>query len=373
MGGHLSSDGKTYSLADANTPDALFSTDTLGDYLITLMASDGLAWSDPDGVLVMVVENQPPTAVASASPLSGPVPLTVDFDGTGSFDPEGGALLFDWDFGDGGFGPGATQTHTYTTPGTYTVVLSVFDDHFLADSDTLEITVTPPNNPPVASPTATPNSGLVPLVVQFAANASDPDGDPLAYLWDFGDPASSDNESTLPDPQHVYESPGTYVAWLTVSDGTDDVSASVAVVVSAGQALSTRRAAVIKWFVGRSEKGTVSYWADIDLPVPAPDDVISLTFDGVKLFTKPFSAFKRGLKPNVYLVVKRRLLVRINFEANRIYVLKRRANLKKFDNADGVDVELLWGDDTAVDQFVMTKVTNNVWSYKRDEAGDFVE
>jgi PKD repeat protein len=359
--------GSTYSLLDADTPDALFTTDTLGDYVITLIASDGLAWSDPAFTAVTVVENQPPTAAASATPLSGPAPLTVDFDGTGSSDPEGGALLYDWDFGDSSSGTGETTSHEYLYPGSYVARLMVTDERGAIDFDTVDITVTPPNNPPVANPKATPNSGLAPLVVAFAANASDPDGDPLTYLWNFGDPASSDNESTLPDPQHVYEAPDTYTAWLTVSDGKDEVSVSVPVVVSAGQPLSTRRASVIKWFLGKSEKGTISYWADIDLPMPAPDDVISFTFDGVKVFTQPFSAFKRGLRPNVYVLVKRWLLVRINFATHRIYVLQQKANIKNFDNSDGVDVELMWGDQVAVDQFMMTQVNKYLWNYDRDE------
>ena len=354
--------GSNYSLADADTPDAQFSTDTIGNYVLTLIAWDGIAWSDPDAVLVMVVENLPPTAVASASPLSGPAPLLVSFDGTASSDPEGGALLYNWDFGDLSDGTGATPSHEYLDPDIYQVVLKVTDDFGNIDFDTVEITVTAPNNPPQASPTATPNSGNAPLEVQFNANATDPDSDDLTYLWDFGDPDSGNNTSTLADPVHTYETPSTYTVWVTVSDGQHEVSESLTVVVSAVQHLSTRRAHVI---MGHHNKGVVSYWADIDLPMPSADDVIALRFDGIKLFNKPFSEFKPGLKEGVYLIVKRRLLVRINFNNNRIYILKRKVNLKKFDNTDGVDVELTWGEDMAVDQFDMTQINAHKWEYTR--------
>lgn len=197
--------GSSYTLAFAGSADPLFSTDTSGAYVITAMAENYFGWSDPDAVVVTVVQNQPPTAVATATPLSGPAPLLVSFDGTLSFDPEGGALVYDWDFDDGDFGPGATTSHTYYDPGVYYAVLTVFDERGLADFDTIEITVTPANVPPTASPTATPNNGNAPLVVQFAANASDPEGADLTYMWDFGDPASDGNASTLADPQHVYE------------------------------------------------------------------------------------------------------------------------------------------------------------------------
>ena len=353
-------EGSNYSLADADTPDAQFTTDTVGNYVLTLIAADGFAWSDPDAVLVIVVENLPPTAVASASPLSGPAPLLVSFDGTASSDPEGGALLYTWDFGDLSFGSGATPSHEYLDPDIYEVVLKVTDDFGNIDFDSVEITVTAPNNPPAASPTATPNSGNAPLEVQFNANATDPEADDLTYSWDFGDPDSGDNTSTLADPVHTYESPGTYTAWVTVSDGQHEVSESLTVVVSAVQYLSTRRAHVV---MGHHNKGVVSYWADIDLPMPSADDVIALRFDGIKLFNKPFSEFKPGLKEGVYLIVKRRLLVRINFNNNRIYVLKRKVNLKKFDNTDGVDVELTWGEDMAVDQFDMTQINAHKWEY----------
>ena len=49
--------------------------------------------------------NQPPTAVATATPTTGPAPLTVTFDGTGSTDPDGGdTLTYAWDLdGDGAY------------------------------------------------------------------------------------------------------------------------------------------------------------------------------------------------------------------------------------------------------------------------------
>jgi glucose/arabinose dehydrogenase/chitodextrinase len=72
--------------------------------------------------------NTDPTAVAIASPASGgPAPLAVEFDGTGSSDPEGDALQHEWDFGDGASATGATASHAYAAAGPYTATLTVRD------------------------------------------------------------------------------------------------------------------------------------------------------------------------------------------------------------------------------------------------------
>jgi hypothetical protein len=74
-----------------------------------------------------VAGNQPPVAVSSATPLSGPPPLAVNFSSTGSVDPEGVALSYSWTFGDGSTSAQANPVHAYTAPGVYSAQLSVSD------------------------------------------------------------------------------------------------------------------------------------------------------------------------------------------------------------------------------------------------------
>jgi glucose/arabinose dehydrogenase/PKD repeat protein len=98
--------------------------------------------------------NQPPTAIASATPLLGPPPLTVQFKGDGSSDPEGDSLVYDWNFGDStSHSNTANPSHTYSSIGTYTAVLRVDDGHSHSSSASLTIRVAA-NTPPTATITA---------------------------------------------------------------------------------------------------------------------------------------------------------------------------------------------------------------------------
>jgi glucose/arabinose dehydrogenase/PKD repeat protein len=128
--------------------------------------------------------NQPPTAVITASPANGPVPLTVSFDGTGSSDPEGKPLSYSWDLnGDGTFGDatGPTASYTYAVAGVYHPSLRVTDDQ--GTSDTASVTVTAGNTAPAAV-IDSPASSLTWKVgdtIPFSGHATDAqDGTPPA-------------------------------------------------------------------------------------------------------------------------------------------------------------------------------------------------
>ena len=72
------------------------------------------------------------------------------------------------------------------------------------------------NQPPTALVSANPLSGQAPLPVTFSsAGSADPEGQPLTYLWAFGDGGTS----TQANPTHTYQTAGQYTARLTVSDG----------------------------------------------------------------------------------------------------------------------------------------------------------
>ena len=173
--------------------------------------------------------NRPPVAVISANPTSGTVPLTVNFNGNGSSDPDGDNLTYSWAFGDGGTATGISPVHTFNTTGTFTTTLTVSDGEESSQA-TQTITVSPANvnNPPSAAFTANPTSGTAPLNVAFdASGSSDPDGDNLSYSWAFGDGATAMGVSV----NHTYNGSGSFTATLTVNDGeaTDQASRTITV------------------------------------------------------------------------------------------------------------------------------------------------
>ncbi|ARU57409.1 hypothetical protein OLMES_3371 [Oleiphilus messinensis] len=96
------------------------------------------------GICTAVGGNQPPVAVMSASSTSGVVPLTVNFDGSGSTDPDGDDLGYLWDFGDGTFSNEATPTHTFDQVGNYAVTLTVTDGSLDSQISTLSISAQAP-------------------------------------------------------------------------------------------------------------------------------------------------------------------------------------------------------------------------------------
>lgn len=158
-------------------------------------------------------------AVIVAEPKEGQAPLTVHFDASRSLDPAGPLTDYLWDFGDGSpVASGAQLSHTFRRAGEYLVTLVVVGPSGTGRATTL---IRAFNNPPKASFAVWPKDPFTDESVTFDASASsDPDGDPLRYLWDFGDGSSAEGKIV----QHTYKKAGEYVVILTVSDpgGAED-------------------------------------------------------------------------------------------------------------------------------------------------------
>ncbi len=175
--------------------------------------------------------NQPPTARFTTDITSGDAPLTVQFDASGSSDPDNDNLTYSWNFGDGTTTTGVDISHVFTQPGVYQVTLTVSDGS-LNDSETKAITA----NDPDTSVTVTANistsdsGGVAPITISFdGSGSSSSDGSAITYSWDFGDGSTGNGVTT----SHEYAIAGNYTTTLTVANaaGVSDI-ASTSIVIT---------------------------------------------------------------------------------------------------------------------------------------------
>ncbi len=85
----------------------------------------------------------------------------VQFDASASYDLDGTIVSYDWTFGDGGTGAGATPTHQYSAEDNYQVTLTVTDDDGLTDNLTKTIMVTQESGPALGDVN---NNGVIDII-----------------------------------------------------------------------------------------------------------------------------------------------------------------------------------------------------------------
>ncbi|MFH1777870.1 MAG: PKD domain-containing protein [Candidatus Omnitrophota bacterium] len=178
----------SYDWSSSFSQNAYYTYTQAGTYSATLRLTDNNGYIATDTTAVIIIEPSPPIATASAMPMSGGLPLTVNFTGGGT-DSDGSIVLYEWDFeGDGVYDWSSSSTgnisYTYNAAGAYTAILRVTDNDGLTDTDLVSISASLPGSPNVSA-SAEPNIGKVPLEVIFSATATDPDGDIELYEWDF--------------------------------------------------------------------------------------------------------------------------------------------------------------------------------------------
>jgi len=148
-----------------------------------------------------------PTASFSASATSGVAPVSVSFSSSST----GTISLYSWNFGDGTSSTAQNPTHVYSSPGTYSVSLTVTGS---GGSNTMTrngfIVVSASGSGVVANFSASRQAGPAPLNVSFTDEST---GTVSSYNWSFGDGGTS----TARNPSHTYSSPGTYTVSLTVT------------------------------------------------------------------------------------------------------------------------------------------------------------
>jgi hypothetical protein len=107
------------------------------DVLLTVTDSEG----NQARSIVAVTAMAPPIAEFSAVRLEGLEPFHLVADASSSFDPDGGSVQIEWDFGDGATASGILGDHIYRQGGDFDITLSVIDDEGFLSKSTRSITV----------------------------------------------------------------------------------------------------------------------------------------------------------------------------------------------------------------------------------------
>ena len=163
-----------------------------------------------------------PTADFSFSVSGSTVTFTDESDNSAGF----GSLTYLWEFGDGNSSMDENPVHTYSSNGTYDVVLTVSNDCG-SNIVTKQVTIL---LPPVAAFSAPDTDGCAPFTVMFSNEST---GNASSYEWMFpgGDPTTSTDE----DPTVVYNTPGSYDVTLIAFNnaGSDTITLTDYITVNA--------------------------------------------------------------------------------------------------------------------------------------------
>ncbi len=117
-----------------------------GEFTVRLTLTDEQGATASRAILVSVTE-RPVAVVQVDRTAADSAPATFDFDGGDSYDPDDptavdeSRLRYRWDFGDGSIEVAPSVPHTFATPGTYRVVLTVTDAVGVTGTDEVVISV----------------------------------------------------------------------------------------------------------------------------------------------------------------------------------------------------------------------------------------
>ncbi|MEY8837742.1 PKD domain-containing protein, partial [Cribrihabitans sp. XS_ASV171] len=135
------------------------------------------------------------------------------FDASGSFDPDGGLLAYEWDFGDGTGSDLINPSKTYERPGVYPVTLRIRNETGSEYGTALDRIAALVREGPIAD--AGPDRVVCSNQrIRFdGSNSTDADGAVNAFAWTFGDGNTGSGDT----PVHVFKRPGDYTVTLTIT------------------------------------------------------------------------------------------------------------------------------------------------------------
>ncbi|MCY3018684.1 MAG: Ig-like domain-containing protein [Planctomycetota bacterium] len=252
-----------------------------GSDSFTFKVNDGVADSNVATVSIDVT-NTAPAVTTSASPTSVIPGGTVVFSADGT-DPDGDALSYSWDFGDGTTSSEQSPTHAYAAAGVYTATVTVTDSAGATGSASVTIQV---SKAPTVRLTTSDVVAFGGNPFTFDAGAStDPENAIASYTWDFGDGTPPGAGQVI---SKVYDSPGEYTVTLTVTDaaGVSTTLTRVIQVLSADEMglFSGFVTYQVRWDRNKTNKDSLSLSASVNVgdTVVGPDTLVALEIAGLR-------------------------------------------------------------------------------------------
>ena len=192
-----------------------------GLYTVTLQVSNPVGSSILTRTNYITAYNAA-SAYFTGNPTTGLWPLTVNFTNSSA-----NAGQFVWDYGDGitSTVTATVHSHLYVVPGSYTVALTAigpYNQNTYTRNSYIRV-----YDPPNANFTASPRTGVSPLLVNFTNYSTNSS----SYRWDFGDGSVSYSIN----PSHYYFDGGVYTVTLTAYNpgGEDTLIRSTYITVHA--------------------------------------------------------------------------------------------------------------------------------------------
>ncbi len=176
---------------------------TNGTYTVVITDANSCTAS----ATAQVNANANPSAVFTGIDTAGCEPLCVTFNNATA-----NIVTWSWNFGDGSTGTGATPKHCYTSPGTYSVTLTVTDNNgctgTFAKNNWIQVY---PQTKAAFTAGPQPTTVLNPTIffTDKSLNAT-------SWNWSFGDILNS--TSTLQNPSFNYKDSGCYAVQLIVDN-----------------------------------------------------------------------------------------------------------------------------------------------------------
>lgn len=204
---------------------------TRGVYAVKLIVTNDRGFSNQVTQNVTVAGVSNPTVDFAFSPTAPGVNQQVFFDANASQAAPGRTITnYQWDFGDGVFGSGVTESHRFARAGAFNVTLTVTDSAGKTAANTKGITVGAVNNGPTAQFTVSPATVNAGRLAFFDGTVSTATAGRtiVRYEWNFGDNVIVEGARI----EHVFNPAGTYTVTLTVTDSggaTDTETKTVSV------------------------------------------------------------------------------------------------------------------------------------------------